>query len=560
MEEKRYKYIIDNSKDSITLINRDYVYELANDTYCEDTNRCQEEIVGHTVADVWGREKFEETIKGYIDRCFSGENVNYVEEFSFGPFLKYMHISYYPYYEDGEITHAIVFSHDITHIGRLESKLNHYEYRDPLTGLFNRRSLDIVLDRELERAQRSVGEDLRVLLFVQVEHIEKAIELYGQDIGDLLLENTGVRLQSQLRASDYVFRYDGRQFAVLLSKVNNKLDAGRTAKKIFETVTLPYNFKGHDIVLKCAIGAAVYPTDGEVKDELIQKATSAMLETVRNGKTFTLYNQNLYKQAIRRIEIESASHRALEEQQFQLYYQPIVDQYFHIVGAEALLRWEHPELGSISPIEFIPIAEQSDLIYSIGKWIMFTVCKRLADWSRQYGIYVSLNLSSREFSSSDLIDNAKAALKSAQLEDPQFLKFEITESESVKNIDESIERILALKQLGIEVFIDDFGTGNSSLQYLKKLPARVLKIDREFVKEIDSSSEEREFLDHIVHMAYARGKKVLIEGVENLQQADLLVNIGCKRMQGFYFSKPVKVEEFEKLLQNGKALPNLPAD
>lgn len=285
-----------------------------------------------------------------------------------------------------------------------------------------------------------------------------------------------------------------------------------------------------------------------------------MLETLRHGKTFTLYNQSLYKQALRRIEIESASHRALEEQQFQLYYQPIVDQYFRIVGAEALLRWEHPELGNISPIELIPMAEQTDLIFAIGKWIMFTVSKRLKNWSRQYGIYVSLNLSSREFSSSDLIDNTRTALKSAQLETPQFLKYEITESESVKNIDESIERILALEQLGVEVFIDDFGTGNSSLQYLKKLPVTVLKIDREFVKEIDTSSKEREFLDHIVHMAYARGKDVLIEGVENLEQAHLLVNIGCKRMQGFYFSKPVKVEEFEKLLQNGKALPNISAD
>src|SRR6056297_1095568 len=191
MDEEAYKYIIDNSKDSITLINADYVYELANETYCSQVNKDKEEVIGNTVAEVWGGEKFQNKIKGYIDRCLKGEHVDYVDEFTFGPFLKYMHVSYYPYYRDGEITHAIVFSHDITHVGRLESKLNHYEYRDPITGLFNRRSLDIVLDKEIQRAQISEQEELRILLFAQLQNIEKVIELYGQEVGDLLLENTG---------------------------------------------------------------------------------------------------------------------------------------------------------------------------------------------------------------------------------------------------------------------------------------------------------------------------------------------------------------------------------
>jgi diguanylate cyclase (GGDEF)-like protein/PAS domain S-box-containing protein len=559
MEESRYKYIIDNSKDAITLINREYVYELANATYCEGIGNTQQDVLGHTVQEVWGEEKFRTTIKGYLDRCFSGEQVDYIEEFHFGPFMKYMHVTYYPFLENGEITSVLVFSHDITNIGRLENQLNHYEYRDPLTGLFNRRSLDVILDKELDRAQRSDRNDLRVLIFIQIKNIETAVELYGQEYGDLLLENTGIRLQSKIRKSDYVFRYDGSVFAVLLSKIENRLDAGQAANKIYDTITFPYSFKGHDIVVGCSIGAAVFPADGTQKEELIQKATSAMMQTVRDGKRFTLYNQELYRQALRRIAIESAACRALEEQQFQLYYQPIVDQNFHIVGAEALLRWKHPELGDISPGEFIPMAERTDLIFALGKWILFSVCRRLSQWQERYGIYVSINLSSREFSSPDLLDNVKAAIGSSRLKSPQSLKIEITENESVKNIDESVSRMRALAELGVEVFIDDFGTGNSSLQYLKRLPAEVLKIDREFVKEIDTNSEEHGFLNHIVHMAFSRGKEVLIEGVENARQAELLLQIGCRRMQGFYFSKAVEASRFEELLERGAALPEVSA-
>lgn len=556
MDTETYKYIIDNSKDSITLINRDYVYELANNTYCEQVNKRKDEVVGHTVAEVWGDEKFQSTIKDYIDRCLAGEHVDYVEEFTFGPFLKYMHVSYYPYYIDRDITHAVVFSHDITHVGKLESKLNHYEYRDPITGLFNRRSLDIVIEKEIQRAELSAHEQLRILLFIQLHNIEKVIEMYGQEVGDLLLENTGVRLKSHLITNDYVFRFDGLQFAVLLVNVENKDDAGKFAKKLYDTITFPYKFKGHDIIIGCSIGVAVYPTDGEERSELIQKATSAMLEAERRGDTFALYNQQLYEQSLRKILVESAAYRALKEQQFKLYYQPIVDENHFIVGAEALLRWKHPQLGDISPSEFIPMAEQSDLIYALGKWIMFSVCNQLVEWNQKYGIFVSMNLSSRQFSSPLLMENISSVLHSCQPVDPKMLKIEITENESLRNIEASIKRIKALENLGVEVFIDDFGTGHSSLQYLKRLPAKVLKIDREFVKDIDTDQEERDFLNHIIHMGYARNKRVLIEGVENAEQAKLLVEMGCNRMQGFYFSRPVTSDKLERLLEAEKPLPN----
>lgn len=551
----KYEYIVNSSKDFITLINREYIYEIVNDTYCEVVERKKKNLVGASVAEVWGEEVFNRTIKGYLDRCFNGEYVHYIEQFKFGSFSKYMHVSYYPYFENGTITHALVFSHDITHIGELESKLNHYEYRDPVTGLFNRRSLNVIMDKELERARRSDSERLRVLLFIDLMKIEKVIQMHGQEIGDLLLENTGLRISSQLRSSDYIFRFEGNRFAVLLPKVANKLDAGTVANKIHRKITIPYNFKGSDINITCSIGAAVYPDDGTTKESLIQNAMSAMIEAGKNEDDFLLFNTDMHSQATERIYLESSAYRGLEEKQFQIHYQPIVDSSFRIVGAEALLRWTHPKLGNISPMVFIPIAEQSGLILTIGKWVLFNVCNQLAEWSGKYPIFVSLNLSAREFSSPDLKDNILTALSHSGLKNTDCLKVEITETACVQKLNDSIANMEVLDELGVHLYIDDFGTGQSSLRYLKRLPARVLKIDKEFIDDIDTKPDERNFLSNIIRIIKSRNKQVVAEGVSNAEQAQHLIEMGCDRLQGFYFSKPLSTEDFCALLDRTETLP-----
>jgi diguanylate cyclase (GGDEF)-like protein len=392
---------------------------------------------------------------------------------------------------------------------------------------------------------------MKVLLFIELKNLDKIVQLYGQEFGDLLIENAGVKIQEQIQSNDYVFRFEGNQFAVLLCSVKNELGVSKAAQKLYETITLPYYFKGNDIIVGCSMGAAVFPYDAEDKKELVQKAASAMLEALRNEITYILYDPKMYQEAFRRLELESAAYRAIEEQQFQLLYQPIVDETFAIVGAEALLRWEHPRLGYVSPLDFIPVAEQSDLIFAIGKWVLYTACKRIAALSSRYDIYVSYNMSSREFSSPDLVEKVRTVVENVVPIDPRFLKIEITENEAVHDIEASISRITALSRIGVEVLIDDFGTGNSSLQYLRELPAKILKIDRAFVNEIEKKNEEREFLYHIVQLARLRGKTILIEGVENREQTDILLEMGCTRMQGYYFSKPVTADELESLVKNG---------
>ncbi|MGC9313927.1 MAG: EAL domain-containing protein, partial [Sediminispirochaetaceae bacterium] len=341
----------------------------------------------------------------------------------------------------------------------------------------------------------------------------------------------------------------------LQREVANKLDAGTVANKIHQKITIPYNFKGSDINITCSIGAAVYPDDGTTRESLIQNAMSAMIEAGKNEENFLLFNSDMHSQATERIYLESSAYRGLEEKQFQIHYQPIVDSSFRIVGAEALLRWTHPKLGNISPMVFIPIAEQSGLILTIGKWVLFNVCTQLAEWSGKYPIFVSLNLSAREFSSPDLKDNILTALSHSGLKNTDCLKVEITETACVQKLNDSIANMQVLDELGVHLYIDDFGTGQSSLRYLKRLPARVLKIDKEFIDDIDTNPDERNFLSNIIRIIKSRDKQVVAEGVSNAEQARHLIEMGCDRMQGFYFSKPLSTDDFCALLERTDTLP-----
>ncbi len=560
MAPNKYEYIVNISKDFITLISRNYIYEIVNDAYCREIDKKREEIINRSVAEIWGDERFNNSIKKCLDKCFSGQEVHYIDKFRFGPFDKYMHVSYYPYFAGNKITHALVFSHDITKISEIESKLTQYEYRDPLTGLFNRRSLDIILEKEIEKAKLSKAEKLRALLFISLGNLAKVNQTYGFDIGDVLIENSGLRIKKVLRNCDFVFRFEGKELTAMLTDIKNSTDVARLAQRICNDVSMPYRYKGNDILITCKIGISIYPDDGEDKDTIIRNATAALAEAKRRGEKFVLYNRGLHKKAIERMSLESDMYKAFNKEQFELYYQPIVDSTGNILGAEALIRWHHPKRGLVAPADFIPIAEETGMIDSIGKWTLFAACKQVKKWisdkDSNRAIYVSVNLSAREFANGNLIETIKGALKNAGNLDPKHLKLEITESECMENPDETIRKMVSLHNIGIELFIDDFGTGQSSLSYLKRIPARTLKIDKVFVDELVKSEAEREYLSNIISLVRSRNKKVIIEGVSSKEQAELLHIMNCDRMQGFYFSKPLQSKEFTKQLLSGKKLPD----
>ena len=557
MKVRHYEYIVNTSQDFITLINRDYVYEIANDAYCRTLDKNRRQILNKSVAEVWGREKFDSTIKGYIDRCLAGEEVHYIEKFKFGPFEKYMHVSYYPYRDGQQVTHALVFSHDITRISEIESKLTNYEYRDPVTGLFNRRSLDIILEKEIEKAKRSQSEKLRAVLFISLENFAKINQVHGYAVGDLLLENTGLRIKKSLRASDFVFRFEGTDLTAILTSVPRITDVAAVAENIVNDVAVPYRYKDTDIFITCRLGVAVYPEDGEDTETLIRHATLALEEAKKGAEHFVLFNKPLHDRSLTRMSMESKLRQAFEAEQFVLHYQPIVDSGGVIRGAEALIRWDEPGRGLIPPAQFIPLAEETGIIIPLGKWALYSACKQARAWARAgyRDLYVSVNLSAREFANENLPELVSQALKSAGDLDPRRLKLEITETECMEDPERAIARMHRLREMGIDLFIDDFGTGHSSLSYLKRLPARILKIDKLFVDECARRREDREFLGHIIEMIKCRGKMVLAEGVATREQYRVLLTLGCDRLQGYYFSRPVAAENLERRLEAGRPLP-----
>jgi diguanylate cyclase (GGDEF)-like protein/PAS domain S-box-containing protein len=550
-----YEYIVNISRDFITLINRDYVYEIVNDSYCREMGLPREQILNRKVAAVWGEEKFATSIRKHLDDCFAGQEIHYIDQFKFGPFVKYMHVSYYPYRQDDRITHALVFSHDITQLGEIESRLSNYEYRDPVTGLFNRRSLNIILEKEIEKAKRSRSEKLRALLFIALENMAKVNQVHGHEIGDLLLENTGLRVRRALRGSDFVFRFEGSQLTAILTNISRSTDAGKVAQKVHNAVAVPYDFKGTEILITCSIGIAVYPEDGEERSLLIQRAASALEEARKRGNSFLLFNAELHREAQERLRLESDLAKAFDEKQLQLHFQPVVDPQGRLRGAEALIRWQHPRRGNVPPLDFLPLAEETGLIQAIGRWTLFAACQHLASWDLPEGFYVSVNLSSRNFSDPELPELLDTALGKAGIPDPRRLKLEITETRCMEDPERTIRRVEELKARGIDTQIDDFGSGYSSLGYLKRLPVETFKIDRLFVEALEENQEERDYLGRIIDMIRSRRKQVVVEGVGTAQQYAFLKEMQCDLLQGFYFSRPLPAPAFQELLRRGEPLP-----
>ncbi len=515
----------------------------------------RQEIEGKTIAEIWGDDRFNGRIKRHLEECFSGRESHDIDRFRFGDGFRYIHVSYFPYKEGDEITHAMVYSHDITAIKELESKILDFEFKDSTTGLFNRKSFDIVLDMELEKARRSESDKIRAVLFVNLRHFSQINAQYGAAVGDLLLESTAIRIKEALRSSDYVFRFEGKELAILLTTMKKDTDIALVAENIREKATFPYQFKDEIIHIGCNIGVAVSPFDGAEKDDLIQSVLSAMNEARERDLSVVVFNKELYKRSLRKARLKSDIRRALVEEQFTLNFQPISSPQGEIVGAEALIRWTHKELGPISPSEFIPLAEESGDTVMIGRWNLFRVCRYLKSWENFLGSrYVSVNLSAREFTDPGLVEYVEDVLHSEGVH-PSRIKLEITETQTMADLEDAVVKIRRLEALGLEVFIDDFGSGYSSLAYLKKLPAKTVKIDKIFVDHVVEDEGDRNFLAGMISMIRSRGKTIVVEGVETLPQVEILKTLGIQKIQGYYFSRPVTPDIFEELLKNNQILP-----
>lgn len=544
---QRYEFIIDVFPTSMTFINKEHAYDVVNQKFANSVGKRKSQIIGRSVSEIWGKELYESVIKEHLENAFAGEEIHYTETFKFGGTNRHMDVHYYPYQNGDNISHVVVTSADKTEQKQLMDQLEKYAYTDRITGLPNRTALEHTLQREIKLRTNDTKEQERVsLLYVSLDNLERVNETCTHTIGDVLLENSGIRIQNILRDKDEIYRFEGKNLLVTLPDIDSQEYAASVADQIRMAVTMPYNYRGRDITIRPYIGISTFPDDAEDYNTLIQNAASAMSEAKEHDTTFRFYDRTIHKKAIERMKMESDLYFALQNNLFEMYYQPILDKEEKLIGAEALIRLNHPERGVVGPDEFIPLAEQTGIVIPIGRWALYTIHRQLKEWSA-HDMYISMNISPKQFTEETIFSNINSLFSDDEdAIPPHSLKIEITENEAIASYDDIFDKIKRLNAYGIDILIDDFGTGNSSLAYLKNLPADILKIDKLFLQDIQESNEEQQYLQTMISLAHIRGKKVICEGVETKDQVELLQQMDCDYMQGYHYSKPIPKNDFEK--------------
>lgn len=426
------------------------------------------------------------------------------------------------------------------------AKLAHLAMHDPLTGLANRRLLQDRIDHALAKAQRD-GAEVGVLL-LDLDNFKNVNDSHGHELGDTLIVSVGERLQRAVRAGDTVARIGGDEFVVLLPQVDAESEVLATVERVLQAVDGAYPFVHQSLYVSASIGVAVFPRDGGDAAALLKNADTAMYRAKESGRNrFQFFQSDMNARLVARMELEAALRGALERQELVLYYQPRVrTQDGLCCSAEALIRWQHPQWGLVSPARFIPVAEESGLIVPIGAWVLRTSTIQLAQWQQRYPkLRLSVNLSAREFRDDGLAAQVHAAAAPLQ---PNSLEVEVTESLVMHDLQVAQSLLGAVRAQGVSVALDDFGTGFSSLAYLKALPLDVLKIDQSFVRGLETDPQDRAIVKTIVDLAENLQLATVAEGVETQAQADVLRAFGVHELQGFLFAKPMPVAEFEPWL------------
>ena len=447
----------------------------------------------------------------------------------------------------GGITHYIAVSEDIT-----ERKANHQRIafmatHDELTSLPNRNLLNDRLQLSIEHAKR---QSLKMaVLFIDIDHFKYINDSLGHQVGDELLQILAVRLQSVLRKEDTVARFGGDEFVVLLSNISEVSYVKSVSTKLLKKIKAPYKIMEHELLITGSIGISLYPDDALNSDDLIQQADSAMYlakEQGRNNSQF--YTAEINEKITRRLVLEKALRQAVEQQQFILFYQPKINLMTNrITGVEALVRWQHPELGLVSPMEFIPLAEETGIILELGRWVMETACKQMKIWEDEYTdlVNMSINVSARQFWQDDFVVQVADILNKTGVSCDK-IEFELTETVVLGDVDSAIFTMLELKNMGVSLSIDDFGTGYSSLNYLQQLPVDVLKIDRTFISSLGHGDSDYAVVRSILALANNFKLHVVAEGIETAEQQDILTTLGCHYGQGYYFCVPMNADDIVK--------------
>ncbi|HEY3379668.1 MAG TPA: EAL domain-containing protein [Armatimonadota bacterium] len=450
----------------------------------------------------------------------------------------------------GVITHLQGIMQDITERKHAEETIRHQAFHDTLTNLPNRVLFQDRLSLAIEHASRS--KRLLAVMFLDLDRFKLINDTLGHAIGDQLLQAVAERVQSRLRAEDTVARLGGDEFTVLLPELARAEDAAHVAQSLLIALRMPFLLGEHTLHVSTSIGISLFPNDSRAAQVLLRNADTALYYAKEHGRdNFQFFSPSMNTRMMERLLLENQLREAIEREQFQLYYQPQLDiATGRIIGMESLVRWRHPELGIISPAQFIPLAEETGLIESIGQWVLGKACAQNKLWHDQgfHSLRVAVNLSARQFYQRDLPSVVERVLAETGIA-PQFLELELTEGTTMRHVAYSVEMMRCLQAMGVRLSIDDFGVGHSSLMYLKQFPLDTLKIDKSFIHGLEIDPHDTAIATAIITMARSMQLQVIAEGVETESQLRFLRQSHCFGMQGFLFSGPLPAEDFDVLLR-----------
>ena len=461
--------------------------------------------------------------------------------------------------DSGRIIRRYGVNQDITERKLAGEKIQYLATHDVLTGLLNRSMFSQLLNHSIQTAQRYQRQF--ALLFIDLDRFKIINDTLGHEAGDLLLQAIAGRLKGPLRAVDIVARLGGDEFAILIEEVSNSNQVATVARKILTSVIKPITLMGQECRITASIGICMCPKDAEDEQSLMKNADMAMYLAKEEGKNnYQFYSKNIQSKSLERLSIETNLRLALERNEFSLHYQAKVDFKTNtITGVEALLRWQNPYLGSVTPMQFIPVAEETGLIMPIGKWVIKTACAQNVAWQKQGlpAVCMAVNLSLQQLMDGNLISDIRAALNDSGMA-PNQLELEVTESMVMHNPERAIAVLAKIKSMGVRLAIDDFGTGYSSLAQIKRFPVDTIKVDRSFIRNLPQDAEDKAITEAIIAMGKTLSLTVVAEGVETVEQMNFLKDRSCDEMQGFYFSKPIIPEQFADLLR--EHVPSPPSE
>ncbi|MDR3477275.1 MAG: EAL domain-containing protein [Gammaproteobacteria bacterium] len=547
--EEQYRLVTDALPVLISYIDMQLYYRFNNKAHEDWFSKSLNEINDKKIEDVLDRTGFE-IFKENFAKLQMDKSITYETTMHFrATDERYVSVTLIPHIKDGKMQGVFSLISDMT------PRINYLATHDSLTDLPNRSLFTARFSQALTRAERNGTE--MALLFLDLDHFKNINDTLGHDVGDNLLIKVAERIKNSLRDGDTLARLGGDEFTIILEKINAE-SVIVIANKICCALRGPFKLDGREIFISTSIGISVYPGDGTDMQILLKNADMAIYRAKERGRnTFQFYMQEMNDKIIKKINIESNLRSAIKNEELEVYYQPVMDIASNMITSlEALLRWQHPKLGYISPVEFIPVAEEAGLIVSIGEWVMRTACRQNLEWIKNMdGASIkprmAINLSARQFKECNLVERMELILKETGLSG-EYVTLELTESLIMNDIEHNTKVINKFKDLGISISIDDFGTGYSSLSYLRRFPIDTIKIDRSFITDINKTEKPDDaaaIVTAIIAMAQSLKMKVVAEGVETMEQYAFLSKLGCDQIQGYLLSPAVAADEVSNFLR-----------